>query len=105
MSRFRGKIGFYTEVEKSPDCFEPDYVEKYCRGNTKVNNWRYVNAEDTTNKNVKATNRIEIIAGPFIYKHRSDIIYVEWDDCKWEVVGVEAERPKLILTLGGVYHE
>ena len=105
MDKFRGIIGFYIENEGERDCFGPQYVEKTCRGEIKVNNWQYQTVNDKVNSDVRITNRVSIIAKPFTYKHRSDIKYLIWDDEKWEVRSIEVSGHRLILTLGGVWHD
>ena len=34
----------------------------------------------------------------------SEIVYVEYESEKWSVVGIEHERPRVKLTLGGIYN-
>lgn len=56
------------------------------------------------NDNVKVNNRISIVADAFAFEHFFDIRYVVWMGVRWKVSDVEVQRPRLILSIGGVYN-
>lgn len=58
----------------------------------------------SVNDDVKIANRISIVADPFAQLNFHQIRYAEWKGVKWNVVSVEEAYPRLVLTLGGVYH-
>lgn len=104
MARFCGNIGFYEEVETSPDVYDPTWTIKRCKGDITVNNWRNQSGEKV-NDDVTITNRISIIAAPYTYKHLYAIKWVEWAGTKWKVTGIEVDYPRITLTLGGVWND
>ena len=58
------------------------------------------------NNNLSSSNRISIVADPYAYEQAHKIRYVVWRGTKWQVTSVEdGQRPRLILTLGGVYND
>lgn len=65
---------------------------------------RYVEEADQVNANIRLSNRIAIVADAFAQENFSNIRYVRWAGTPWSVTSVEIERPRLILTLGGVYN-
>lgn len=105
MSRFSGKIGFFENVEVSPGIWEPKIVEKQYKGDVTVNNWRNMPVQDKINSDLTISNRVSIISNPYSDSHLDCIKYVVWSGTKWEVTGIEVNRPRLILTLGGVYND
>lgn len=103
--RFYGKIGFYDTVETSPGDWEPSITEKEYRGDVLNLTWRNNQASDKVNTDITISNRISIIANPYAYKNLDKIKYAEFSGIKWTVSSIEVNRPRLILTLGGVYND
>jgi len=63
-------------------------------------------ATDSTVDDYKISNKISVIAcDAFTISHLNSIIYCEYLGIKWKVTSVDIQRPRLILTLGGEYHE
>jgi hypothetical protein len=60
---------------------------------------------ENLNPNLVLENRLSIVADPFAYANFHAIRYVQWMGAKWQVPSVEVQRPRLILTVGGVYNE
>lgn len=58
----------------------------------------------TLNDNMTLSSRVSIVADPFAFANLSTIRYVKWEGVSWRVSSVEHQRPRLILTLGGVYN-
>ena len=44
------------------------------------------------------------MADPYAYDHFFAIKYVKWMGAYWKVTNVEVQRPRLKLTVGGVYN-
>lgn len=68
-----------------------------------LTNTRYREDSDNVNDNVRLMQRISIVADIFAYDNFFAIKYVVWAGSRWTVNSVEVSRPRLILTLGGVY--
>lgn len=65
---------------------------------------RYFTQGETVLGEVRYQTRISVLADAFALEHFMDIRYVEWAGRLWTVDNVTPERPRLILTLGGVYN-
>lgn len=104
MARFYGAIGFTETVEKAPGDWEPRTVEKRYKGDVLTSTWRNETTSDKTNMDFNISNRISIISNPYADKHLDSIKYVVWSGVKWKITSIEVNRPRLILTLGGVYN-
>mgnify|MGYP003296453006 CR=1 FL=1 len=104
MAKFRGPIGFAKTVEKEPGVYVEEIVEKTYSCEL-LRNKRRLEASASVNDNINISNEISIIADPYANHHFHTMRYVEFSGAKWNVSSVDAtQRPRLILTLGGVYN-
>lgn len=104
MGKFYGKIGYAVTEETAPGVWQEQITERTYFGDVIQNNRRLESA-DSTNDNIIISNRISILADPYAYQNFHAIRYVEFMGTLWKVTSVDAsQRPRLILTLGGVYN-
>ena len=105
MARFCGKIGYSREqVETSPGVYEDQINERTYYGDA-TRNARRLEGSDSVNMDILANNTISILADAYAYDHFFDMKYVWWMGTRWIITNVEVQRPRLILTLGGVYND
>ena len=105
MAKFRGYIGFAETVEKEPGVYVEQIVRKRYSGDVHMNR-RRLESSGGINDNINITNEISIIADPYATHHFHTMRYVEYWGAKWKVSNVDAtKRPRLVLTLGGLYNE
>lgn len=102
MAKYFGKIGYLETVETSPDVWEEVLTERIYYGDVVRNTKRWENGVGL-NDNLTIANTISIVSDAYAERHFFAIKYAEWMGSKWEVTSVEPQRPRLILTLGGVY--
>ena len=102
MAKFCGKIGFTNSVETAPGVWVDKVEEKTYRGDVLTNYFKWQNSEQV-NDDLYISSRISILADYFAYENLANIKYVEWYGARWKVLNVEPQRPRIILTLGGVY--
>jgi hypothetical protein len=57
-----------------------------------------------TNDGVALENSFSILADDEAYANFRNIRYVVWQGVHWTVTNVEVRRPRLILTIGGVWN-
>lgn len=103
MAKFYGEVGYHITSETSPGVWKESIVKRNYYGDIQ-RNYRRLENGDQTNDNLNVSNTISIVADAFAYSHFFAICYVEWMGTKWKVSGVEVSRPRLILTVGGVYN-
>lgn len=104
MAKFCGSVGFVKQTcETSPGVWTDVVFEKPYRGDVTRNyySWQY---EEKLNDDFIMSDTISIVADAFAYDNISFIKYVNWMGARWKVKSVEPQRPRLILTLGGVYN-
>lgn len=103
MTKFCGKVGYVISEETSPGVFTEQIEKKTYMGDVVRNTYRWDRSEHL-NDNLNISNSISIVADSFAYEHLPAIKFVEWMGGRWLVSSVEIQRPRLVLTLGGVYN-
>lgn len=103
MAKFYGKVGYATEEKVDFGDVRPVFTEYEYAGDVEKNS-RQLQDVQNLNDDIKVNNRISILADSFAYQHFFDIRYVEWMGSRWKVANVEVARPRLILTLGGLWN-
>ena len=104
MAKFCGVIGYAVTKETEPGIWEEQIVEVEYFGDV-IRNTRRINAPGKVNDDISISNQISIIADPFANKHFHEMRYIEYMGVKWKITEVEVQYPRLILTVGGIYHE
>ena len=104
MARYHGYVGYAIDVEAYHGVWEEQISEHEYFGDVLKNR---INMQQGSVVNAKITisNSISIIADPFAFEHVYAMRYVTYLGKKWSIVNVSIERPRLILTLGGLYNE
>lgn len=105
MPKFRGVIGFIETVEKEPGIHVEESTERRYSCDLLRNN-RRLESSGNINDNINISNEISILADAYAFRHFHAMRYIEFEGAKWKVSSVDAtKRPRLVLTLGGLYNE
>ena len=102
MAKFGGKLGFVRPRETAPGVWRDKAEERSYRGDVLTNYAKWQNSEQV-NDDLYISARISVICDEFAYNNLAFIKYVRWYGACWKILNVEPQRPRLILTLGGVY--
>lgn len=102
MAKWFGKVGYSITEETEPGIWEETIVEREYFGDVTSDRRKRQNSGEV-NDNINLANVISIVADPFAYQNCSNMAYVEIMGSKWKISDVEVQRPRLILTVGGVY--
>lgn len=105
--RFCGIVGYATSAEESPGVWKDTITEKTYYGNV-VRNSRRLEAPSLvppeTNANLSLENSFSILADDEAYVNWTKMRYVIWEGSYWSIDSVEVQRPRIILTIGGVWN-
>lgn len=103
MGKFYGAVGYAETTETSPGVWTETITERKYYGDVTRMSRRLENGEHL-NSNVTVNNLISIVADGFAYENILAMRYVEWLGTRWKITDVEVQRPRLVLTIGGVYN-
>jgi hypothetical protein len=103
MARFFDKVGYGIPGEIVDGVWSDSITERAYYGD--VLDVITSNEEsDKVNNDIRLQQRVSVMADAFALENFSFIKYVSWMGSLWIVLSVRVERPRLILTLGGVYN-
>ena len=103
MARFSGIVGFVEYAESSPGVWTEVVTERHYYGDVNRNIRKLENGS-SVNDNIVINNEISIVADPYAQEHFFAIRFLTWQGARWKVTNAEVLYPRLILTLGGMYH-
>ena len=103
MARWFGKVGYAETVETVPGVHEEQIAERSYYGDVNRNT-RRLESSGNLNDNVNVANEISIVSDAYAELNFHAMRYVEFMGARWKITNVQVERPRLILTLGGVYN-
>lgn len=104
MAKWFGTIGFAETVEIRPGVWEERITEAKYYGDVIRNSRNLQSSVDQLNDNINIANQFSIVADPFAKNHFHKMRYLEYMGVKWKVTTVEDQRPRLILTIGGLWN-
>lgn len=104
MARFHGKVGFSSSVESAPGVYVDEITEREYYGDVIRESKRWSSDPQKVNDDLKLDNRVSIVSDDFANLNWPQIKYVVMGGAYWKVSSVEIQRPRLILSLGGLYN-
>lgn len=102
MAKYYGMIGFATQEETKPGIWEDVIVERPYKGDVVRNGRRYDRSENI-NDNFTITNQFSIVSDAFLYSHIPALRYLEYMGSKFKITSAEIDRPRVTISVGGVY--
>ena len=104
MAKFYGNIGFSNTIETSPGIWEESYITRSYYGDfvRDVSRWH---TSGKVNDDITLNNSISIVADPYATENFQKMRYVEYLGNKWKIDSIEIQYPRLILSIGGEWHE
>lgn len=104
MAKYYGQIGYNEgQQQTAPGVWEDVIVEHNAYGDVLRNN-RRLNPGEYSNNEITVGNTLSVVADAYALEHFFAIRYVRWAGALWTVSTVDVQRPRLNLTLGGVYN-
>jgi hypothetical protein len=104
--RFSGAVGFGTESEGAPGVWSTSITERSYFGDVLSSAVRQdppLSVPPEVSQNVSLQNRVSIVGDPYAHENYMHIRYVVLDGHRWAVSEVTIQRPRLILTVGGIW--
>lgn len=103
MGKYYDKVGYIIPTEVSPSVWEEIPREQNYYGDVQTFN-RRLSGSDSVNDNVLVNTTISIVADAFAIQNFAYIRYAYYMGVKWKVENATPQHPRILLTLGGIYH-
>ena len=103
MAKFCGKIGYADTVETTPGVWVEQIIERKYYGDV-GRNMRKLDSSNSVNDSINVANEISIVSDPYAENHFYAMRYIEFQGAKWKITNVKVDRPRLTLTIGGLYN-
>lgn len=101
MARFHGYVGYAVDIETAPGVWDEEITEHEYYGDVLKNRANIQQSSDV-NPGISISHSISIVGDPFAYEYLYAMRYVVYLGRKWTIKSVEVERPRIILSLGGL---
>ena len=103
MAKFYGPVGYAQTIESAPGVSTERIVEHNYSGDILRETQNHQSGK-YLNDDLRLSHRISIVSDAFAYENVHAMRYVKLDGVSWKISAVEVSRPRLILTIGGVYN-
>lgn len=102
MAKYHGNIGFAIQVETKPGIWEDVIEDRPYKGDV-ITNVRRWDPSENINDDFTISNRFSVISDAFLYSHVPAMRYIEYMGSKFKITSVNIDRPRVEISVGGVY--
>lgn len=102
--RFYGKVGFANSQETAPGVWKEIITEYDYYGDVIRDSRRLEPGQLVTNDTIVLGNQFSVIGDEYAYGNIDSMRYVSWMGKNWVISSVEFRRPRLILSIGGIWN-
>lgn len=103
MAKYYGMIGYAEVEDNGVGVWAERIVERPVYGDL-IRNSKQNESGDSLNDDIRLKNDISIVMDPYAIQNFARIRYATFMGERWSVSTVDVERPRLILSMGGVYN-
>jgi hypothetical protein len=103
MSRYAGLVGYVTQEESVPGVWSPVDKSVMMKGDL-IRQSSSVQNGDKVNSDVSLNHRVSLLGDSYAFNNYFNLKWIELDGLKWEASSIELQRPRIIVTVGGVWN-
>lgn len=103
MAKFSGLVGYVIQDEKVPGVWSANEQPVMMKGDVIRRSSTNQN-DDKINSDITLSHRVSLIGDAFAFLNYYNIKWIMIGGRKWEVSSVEIQRPRIIVTVGGLYN-
>lgn len=103
MAKYSGLVGYDTQEETVPGVWSPVVSPKKMKGEI-IRQTSSSQNGDKVNNDITLNHRVSLIGDAYAFGNYYNIKWIEIDGMKWTVSSVEVQRPRLVLSLGGLWN-
>jgi hypothetical protein len=102
MSKFAGLVGYVTQEESVPGVWSQ--VDKTVMMKGDIIRQSSSQNGDNVNTDVTLNHRVSLLGDSYAFNNYYAIKWIQMDGHKWKVTSVELQRPRIVLTVGGLWN-
>ena len=103
MTKFAGLVGYATQEETVPGVWSPVEKTVMMKGDV-ISRASSVQNDGKVNSDITLNHRVSLIGDAYAFENYYNLKWIELNGRKWEISSVELHRPRLIVTVGGLYN-
>ena len=103
MTRYHDIVGYGIPGKLVGGVWQDSIIERVYSGDV-LDIMSSTQDGDKVNSDVRLQQKVSVMADAFALENFSRIKYVMWMGTRWAIISVRVERPRLIISLGGVYN-
>lgn len=104
MARFSGKVGYITQEETTPGVWTPKEKSRTMKGDIIRQVSNYTSGE-SVNDDISLNHRVSLVGDAYAFGNYFNMKWIQIDSQKWKISSIEVQRPRLIVTVGGLWNE
>lgn len=103
MTKYAGLVGYVTQEETVPGVWSPVENPRKMKGDI-IKQSSSVQADAKVNSDISLSHRVSLIGDAYAFGNYYNLKWIQIDGMKWEISSVEIQRPRMIVTLGGIWN-
>ena len=103
MAKYAGLVGYVTQEESVPGVWSPVENPKLMRGDI-IRQASSSQNDNKVNSDIALSHRVSLLGDAYAFGNYYNIKWIDIDGRKWEVTSIEIQRPRIIVTLGGLWN-
>lgn len=109
MAKFAGLVGYVTQEESAPGVWSPVENPKPMKGDiirqsSTNGNGSRIGDTGKVNDDITLGHRVSLLGDAYAFENYFSIKWVQIGSKKWTVTSVEMQRPRVIVSLGGLWN-
>jgi len=97
-------LGFAEFVETAPDAWTPSIKEKSYVADV-IRDYKQWKPGESINDTIDIQSRFQIVLDDYLQVNQAQLKYVTYGGVKWRVRSINLIRPRIEISVGGVYNE
>jgi hypothetical protein len=98
-------LGFAVQSETAPDVFTANIYEKTNYPADVLQDQKQWKPGESTNDTLDIMNKFSVLLDDYLMVNLAQLRYVVYGGVKWQVRTLNPKRPRLDISVGGVYNE